>query len=217
MSSGRTLHAASFHQMLPRRRTNWLRLGWMLGLLTFGTWLMSLIGVLFWGNRDTARSASAIVVLGAAQYVGRPSPVLRARLDHAIDLWRRGLAPRIIFTGGFGDHDTTSEAAVGQRYAINHGVPPRVIMIENAGRSTAESMQQVSLLMDAEPTREVILVSDPFHMFRLSILARRFGLTPYTSPTRTSPISLNRRETWKYMFAESIKAPISFLLERREP
>lgn len=177
---------------------------------------MSLIGVIVWERRDTARPASAIVVLGAAQYVGRPSPVLRARIDHAIDLWHRGLAPKIIFTGGFGDRDTTSEAAVGQRYALEHGVPPRDILIENSGRSTAESLQMVARLMDAEPSRTVILVSDPFHMLRLSILARRFGMTPYTSPTRTSPISSSRREVWKYELAESIKVPISFLLERRD-
>ena len=173
--------------MLPRQRTNWWRLGWTLGVLALGVWLVSLIGVLYWEQRDTARPAAAIVVLGAAQYVGRPSPVLRARIDHAIDLWRHRMAPLIIFTGGFGDHDTTSEAAVSQQYAIDHGVPPRAIMIENVGRSTSESLQEVALLMDAEPSRTVILVSDPFHMLRLSILARRFGLTPYTSPTRTSP------------------------------
>jgi uncharacterized SAM-binding protein YcdF (DUF218 family) len=185
-------------------------------MLAVGVWLTSLGGVLFWEGRDTARPAAAIVVLGAAQYVGRPSPVLRARLDHAIALWRRGLAPRIIFTGGFGERDTTSEAAVSQRYAIGHGVPPNRILIENSGRNTAESMQHVATLMDGEPSRDVILVSDPFHMLRLSILARRFGLTPYTSPTRTSPISHSRREEWRYMLAESIKAPIAFLLERRD-
>src|SRR5215470_6010317 len=136
--------------MLPRKRANWWRLGWLLGALTIGAWLMSLIGVIWWERRDTARPASAIVVLGAAQYVGRPSPVLRARIDHAIDLWRKGFAPKIIFTGGFGDRDTTSEAAVGQRYAIDHGVPARNILIENAGRTTAESMQHVARLMDAE-------------------------------------------------------------------
>jgi len=202
--------------MQPPRRVNWWRLGWLLGLLMVGSWAVSLVGVIFWENRDMARPASAIVVLGAAQYAGKPSPVLRARLDHAIDLWRRHLAPRIIFTGGFGDRDTTSEAAVAQRYAIDHGVPPRVIMIENAGRSTTESLGQVAQLMDAEPTREVILVSDPFHMLRLAILARRFGLTPYPSPTRTSPISLSLRERWKYTLAESIKVPIAFLLQRRD-
>ena len=188
----------------------------MLGFLIGGTWLISLIGVLFWEQRDTAQPASAIVVLGAAQYVGRPSPVLRARLDHAIDLWRRGLAPRIIFTGGFGDHDTTSEAAVGQRYAIARGVPPRAILMENSGRSTAASLKQVAVLMEAEPSREVILVSDPFHMLRLSIIARRYGMTPFSSPTRTSPISLSPRGSWKYVLGESVKVPVVFLLERRK-
>ena len=202
--------------MLPRQRTNWWRLGWILGALAVGTWVMSLIGVLYWERRDNAKPAAAIVVLGAAQYVGHPSPVLRARLDHAIDLWRRGFAPLIIFTGGVGDRDTTSEAAVSQQYAIEHGVPPRAIMIENIGRSTAESLQEVASLMDAEPSRTVILVSDPFHMLRLSILARRYGMTPYTSPTRTSPISTNWREAWKYALGESIKVPVSFLLERRD-
>jgi uncharacterized SAM-binding protein YcdF (DUF218 family) len=202
--------------MLPRRRSNWLQVGWTLCLLAVGAWIMSLVGVLFWERRDNAQPAAAIVVLGAAQYVGRPSPVLRARLDHSIQLYKRGLAPRIIFTGGFGDHDTTSEAAVGQRYAIEHGVPARAIMIENSGRSTSESLQNVARLMEAEPSREVILVSDPFHMLRLSILARRYGMTPFASPTRTSPISLSRKESWKYALAESIKVPIAFLLERRE-
>jgi uncharacterized SAM-binding protein YcdF (DUF218 family) len=201
--------------MLPRRHQNWLHLGWLFGLLLFGTWLTSLAGVVFWEHRDTARPAAAIVVLGAAQYVGRPSPVLRARLDHAIDLWRKGLAPRLIFTGGVGDHDTTSEAAVGQRYAIGRGVPARAILIENAGRSTAASLQHVVTLMDAEPSRDVILVSDPFHMMRLSILARRFGLTPLSSPTRTSPISKSPG-AWKYVLGESIKVPIAFAFQRRD-
>jgi uncharacterized SAM-binding protein YcdF (DUF218 family) len=202
--------------MLPPRRANWWRLGWLVSLLMFAGWSLSLVGVYVWGHRDTARPVAAIVVMGAAQYGGRPSPVFRARIDHGIDLWRRGLAPRLIFTGGPGDRDTTSEAAVAERYAIDRGVTPRSIMIENAGRSTAESLQHVAALMDAEPSRTVILVSDPFHMLRLTILARRYGLTAYASPTRTSPISTNWRESWKYALGESIKVPIVFLLERRE-
>lgn len=199
----------------PPRRANWWQLGWLLALLMVGSWLMSLIGVLFWERRDMARPAAAIVVLGAAQYVGHPSPVLRARIDHAIELWQQGLAPRIIFTGGFGDRDTTSEAAVSQRYAIAHGVPASAILIENSGRSTSESLKRVSALMAAESSRAVILVSDPFHSLRVSILARRFDLIPFTSPTRSSPISQNRRAAWKYTLAESMKVPIAFLLERR--
>jgi uncharacterized SAM-binding protein YcdF (DUF218 family) len=202
--------------MLPPRRANWWRLGWLLSLLMIAGWMLSLVGVYVWGHRDTARPVAAIVVMGAAQYAGRPSPVFRARIDHGIDLWRRGLAPLLIFTGGPGDRDTTSEAAVAERYAIDHGVTPRAIMIENAGRSTAESLQHVAALMDAEPSRTVILVSDPFHMLRLTILARRYGLTAYASPTRTSPISTSWRESWKYALGESIKVPIVFLLQRRE-
>src|SRR5262245_65178684 len=127
--------------MYPRAQSNWSRIGVVLVLLVFGIWALSLFGVLFWEQRDEARPAAAIVVLGAAQYVGRPSPVLRARIDHAIELWRRGLAPRIIFTGGFGDRDTASEAAVSQRYAVSRGVPPKDILIENSGRTTAEALK----------------------------------------------------------------------------
>src|SRR6185503_15390848 len=146
---------------MPRpRRINWWRLGWLFGALMIIAWAASLAGVLIWARRDTAEPSSAIVVLGAAQYVGRPSPVLRARLDHAIELWKRGLAPRIIFTGGFGERDTTSEAAVGQRYAIQHGVPPGSILIENTGRSTSESIKHVATLMESASSHDVILVSD---------------------------------------------------------
>jgi uncharacterized SAM-binding protein YcdF (DUF218 family) len=202
--------------MLQRRRPrpNWLRIGWSICVLALGAWLLSLCAVLYFEQRDDARPADAIVVLGAAQYAGHPSPVLEARLNHAIALWRRGLAPVIIFTGGVGDRDTTSEAAVGQRYAIKAGVPERAILMENAGRNTMESLQQVAMLMSTAAKRQprVILVSDPFHMLRLSILARRYGLTPYTSPTRTSPISASRRERWRYTLAESIKAPAAFFL-----
>jgi uncharacterized SAM-binding protein YcdF (DUF218 family) len=201
--------------MYPRKRSWWSRIVFTLALLMLGTWVLSLIGVLFWEQRDEARPAAAIVVLGAAQYVGRPSPVLRARLDHAIALWKRGLSQRIIFTGGFGDRDTTSEAAVSQRYAIQRGVPPRAILIENNGRSTSQSLKHVATLMEREPSREIILVSDPFHMLRLSILARRYGLTPYTSPTQTSPISSSRRESLRYVLSESVKVPVAYFFERR--
>ena len=178
-------------------------------------WLMSFAAVLVWERNDQARPAGAIVVLGAAQYVGHPSPVLRARLDHAIALWRRDLAPIMIVTGGTGTGDTTSEAAVSQRYAAQHGVPVAQILLENEGRTTSQSMEGVASLMAARGRRDVLLVSDPFHMLRLTILARRHGLEPYASPTPTSPITANRSERWKYALSESIKAPLSFILERR--
>ena len=182
--------------------------------LVFLVWIASVAAVLIWEQNDQARPTSAIVVLGAAQYVGRPSPVLRARLDHAIDLWRRKLAPVIIVTGGTGRGDTTSEAAVSRRYAIKEGVPASAILMETNGRTTSESMDAVAQLMAQRHRRDVLLVSDPFHMLRLTILARRHGLIPYASPTPTSPIAANPSERWKYALSESIKAPLAFIFER---
>ena len=197
------------------RRPRWQRiLLWVLAAVV-GTWALSALAVLWWGARDEARPADAIVVLGAAQYVGRPSPVLRARLDHAVELWKRGLAPRVVLTGGTGAGDTTSEAAVGRRYALRRGVPDSAIVLENRGRTTSESMRAVAGYMETRPSARVILVSDPFHMLRLSVLARRFGLIPYTSPTRTSPISANPGEEWKYVLSESLKVPAALILESK--
>ena len=130
-----------------------------------------------------------------------------------MSLWDRHLAPRLVLTGGMGDGDTTSEAAVGRRYAVKHGVPDSVILMETRGRTTAESVQRVAAMLDSLSRREVILVSDPFHMLRLSILARRFGLSPRTSPTRTSPISASKTESWRYALSESVKVPLTFLFE----
>lgn len=170
-------------------------------------WVVSASAVMIWGARDKARASDAIVVLGAAQYVGRPSPVLRARLDHALELWRRGLAPRFIFTGGTGAGDTTSEAAVSRIYAIRHGVPDTAILMENEGRTTRESLEAVAAIMRARQLRTVILVSDPFHMLRLRILSSQYGVDAYTSPTKTSPISANKGEALGYVLSESIKVP----------
>lgn len=178
-------------------------------------WVASMLLVERAGRRDDATKADAIVVLGAAQYVGRPSPVLRARVDHAVSLWKRGLAPTLILTGGIGVGDTTSEAAVARKYAMSKGVPDRAIVLEINGRTTSESMRAVARIMDDREQESVILVSDPFHMLRLSILARRHGLEPYMSPTRTSPITSNREERWKYVVSESVKVPLAYIFERR--
>jgi len=187
----------------------------VLVVATFALWIASAIAVLIWSSRDEAQPAQAIVVLGAAQYAGKPSPVLRARLDHALDLWNRHLASLLILTGGTGAGDTTSEAAVGRNYARKHGVPDSAILVENEGRTTSESMRAVAGMLEVRGLQTALLVSDPFHMLRLRILARRFGFTPYTSPTQTSPISPNREERWKYIFSESLKAPLAFFFERK--
>ena len=191
---------------LPSRLGSRLLVASLIAVLA--AWMGSAISVVVWGASDGARASDAIVVLGAAQYVGRPSPVLRARLDHALDLWQRGMAPRLIFTGGMGVGDTTSEAAVSRLYAIRHGVPDTAILMENEGRTTRESLAAVSVIMHARQLRTAILVSDPFHMLRLRILSTQYGVDAYTSPTKTSPISANRGQAIGYLLSESIKVPM---------
>lgn len=191
---------------LPVRFRDRILAGLLLGVVV--AWGVSAAAVLIWGSRDKARDADAIVVLGAAQYVGRPSPVLRARLDHALDLWQRGLAPRLIFTGGTGAGDTTSEAAVSRNYALRHGVPDTVILMENEGRTTCESFAAVAAIMRARQMHTAILVSDPFHMLRLRVLSSQYGVDAYTSPTKTSPISANKGQALGYVLSESIKVPM---------
>lgn len=181
-------------------------------LAALASWIVTVLAVVIWGARDMARPADAIVVLGAAQYAGRPSPVLKARLDHALDLWKRGLAKRLVFTGGKGTGDTISEADVGRRYALKAGVADSAILIENEGRTTNDSFAAVVQIMAEEQLEKAILVSDPFHMLRLQILARRFGVESVTSPTRTSPISANRLEALAYVMSESVKVPATIVL-----
>ncbi len=178
-------------------------------------WAASMAAVLIWSSMDQARPAGSIVVLGAAQYDGKPSPVLKARLDHGIDLWKKKMGKVLVLTGGQAPGDTTSEAAVGRAYARKRGVPDSAILLEDKGRTSRESMLAVADTLGKRGIKTAILVSDPFHMLRLWIMGRRFGLTPYTSPTRTSPIAPNTERRWKYVVSESWKAPLAFIFERK--
>ena len=193
----------------------------MLRFLRHGVVLLLLAGaivyticltmVLIVSQQDERPPVDAIVVLGAAQYNGRPSPVLRARLDHALGLYREGLAPLIVVTGGVGVGDTTSEAMVGRRYLVGQHVPAEAVRAEAIGRTTTASMDAVAAWLRERKTRRVILVSDPFHMFRLRLEARRTGLEAHTSPTESSPISENPVLELRYLFAEGFKIPIAWL------
>jgi uncharacterized SAM-binding protein YcdF (DUF218 family) len=169
-----------------------------------------LVLVLIVSQQDERQAADAIVVLGAAQYNGRPSPVLRARLDHALGLYREGFAPLIVVTGGVGAGDTTSEAIVGRRYLMAHGVPATAVTAQPEGRSTMVSMNAVARWLRARGRTRVLLVSDPFHMFRLRLEARRTALEAYTSPTESSPISDNPVLELRYLLAEGFKAPVAW-------
>ena len=177
-------------------------------------WLLSLVAIALWSRRASADSADAIIVLGAAQYGGRPSPVLRARLDHALALWKAGRAPRVVLTGGRRSGDLISEAAAGRRYLVRHGIPNEALLLESEGRTTLASLRAAArLLRDREATPpRVLLVSDPFHMLRLDLLARLEGLHPLASPTRTSPISATGA-VLEYMLRESVAIPADLMLQ----
>jgi uncharacterized SAM-binding protein YcdF (DUF218 family) len=172
---------------------------------------VALVAVLVTSQHDQQRQVDAIIVLGAAQYNGRPSPVLRARLDHAIELYREGYAPLIVVTGGVGRGDTLSEAIVGRRYLVAREVPDESVIARPVGRSTQTSMTAVGEWMHGRGLRRVLLVSDPFHMFRLRLEARRTALEAYTSPTESSPISDNPVLELRYLLAEGLKVPVAWV------
>lgn len=178
-----------------------------LGLVALSGYGILLWAVIAAGREDQRRSAEAIVVLGAAQYNGKPSPVLRARLDHAADLYRGGLAPRILVLGGRAEGDRESEALVGARYLVENGVPDSGAVAISEGRSTATSMAGLAHWGRDRGLHTVLLVSDPFHSLRLRIEARQAGLEGLTSPTRTSPISERWIRELPYILSEALKVP----------
>jgi uncharacterized SAM-binding protein YcdF (DUF218 family) len=193
---------------VPRVLRHALVLAVLTGVIVY---TISLAMVLVVSQQDERRPVDAIVVLGAAQYNGRPSPVLRARLNHALSLYREGLAPLVVVTGGVGRGDTTSEALVGQRYLVSHGIPEGAVVAQGEGRTTKASMSAVTAWLQSRRLRRVLLVSDPFHMFRLRLEARRTALEAYSSPTESSPISDNPVLELRYLFAEGFKIPVAWV------
>ncbi len=140
------------------------------------------------GSRDEQRPADAIVVLGATQYDGRPSPVFAARLDHAISLWKQGVAPWLVVTGGKRPGDRVTEAQTALEYAMANGVPESAILTEDRSHSTYQSLSGVARLLDERGLATVVIVSDPTHMLRSLRMSTDLGLVAYGSPTRTSPV-----------------------------
>lgn len=136
---------------------------------------------------DEARAADVILVLGAAEYRGRPSPVFRARLDHALDLYRRGLAPRILTTGGAGGDPVFTEGGVGRSYLVEQGVPSEAIIVEPEADSTVHSTIAAAEIMDRMGLNSCVLVSDGYHIFRAKQMLATRGLQVYGSPRPSTP------------------------------
>jgi uncharacterized SAM-binding protein YcdF (DUF218 family) len=166
------------------------------------------------GQREEARDSGAAIVLGAAQWNGDPSPVLRARLDHALDLYRRGVVGKIILTGGVAPGDSLSEAAAGKQYLVEQRLPPEALLLDEQSTTTWQNLQNAAALARGSGINSVLLVSDPFHMLRSLKMARDLGLSAYGSPTRTSPISENQAEEVRYVVRESW-AYLIYLFVRR--
>ena len=145
-------------------------------------------------TREEARPADVILVLGAAEYRGRPSPVLRARLDHAFELYQRKLAPRILTTGGAGGDPVFTEGGVGRAYLISRGVPSEAIIVETEGESTLESTAMAAEIMRRMSLHSVIVVSDGYHIFRVKRMLQFRGLSVYGSPRKDlNPDALHER------------------------
>jgi uncharacterized SAM-binding protein YcdF (DUF218 family) len=156
--------------------------------LAFRVWAQS--------HNDENQTADAIVVLGAAQYDGRPSPVFRARLNHGSYLYNEGFSGTIVVTGGKQAGDRFTEAEAGARYLVAHGIPASDILRENRGTTTLESLRRVKRLAEERAIESVLLVSDPLHSERLKRVATDLGFEgAYTSPA--SYVELNRSRATK--------------------
>jgi len=173
-------------------------LRWAAGVLVlFGVAVVAVITIQVrrQAGMDEARPADVIVVLGAAEYRGRPSPVLKARLDHALDLFRRKLAPRILTTGGAGGDPVFTEGDVGRAYLMNHSVPAEAIIVEREGETTAQSAAAAAEIMQRMGLDSCLVVTDGYHLFRVKKILEQKGLEVYGSP-RPSEAASGWRLWW---------------------
>ena len=150
--------------------------------------LVSLVQVWNTGRSADRQPVEAIVVLGAAQYDGRPSPQLQARLDHALELWNLNLASYIVVTGGKQEGDRFTEAATSRKFFESRGVASDLIFEENSGTTTYASLFAVSQIASERKISRVLIVSDPFHVLRAKLIAQEVGLIAFASPTRSSVV-----------------------------
>jgi uncharacterized SAM-binding protein YcdF (DUF218 family) len=178
--------------------------GWLWRLLVLA--LLWLLGVAVWivwvGERDQAAQADVVIVLGAAAYDARPSPVFEERIRHGLDLYRAGYAPKLIFTGGFGGSGARfSESQVARRYALRHDVPQQDILIETVSRTTRQNLEQARALMQAHGMHRAIIVSDPLHMARALRLCRELGIDALASSTPSTRFR-SFHTSWRFLLQE---------------
>ncbi|MBZ5704052.1 MAG: YdcF family protein [Acidobacteriia bacterium] len=161
---------------------------WLLRLVALAAlavlaWFASIcLAIVRQASQQEVHPADAIVVFGAAEYAGRPSPVYRARLDHAFDLFKRGVAPVVITTGGAGADPSFSEGGVGHDYLMKRGIPEANVIAETQGSDTARSAERVGVILRTNHMRSCIAVSDEYHVFRIQKLLEHEGVQVYVAP-----------------------------------
>ena len=175
--------------------SRWPRMRWRRRLALVGSvvvvalggyYVVTLYQVWSTGRGDQARPVDAIVVMGAAQYDGRPSPLLAARLDHVVQLWEQHLAPKVVVTGGKQPGDRYTEADASRQYLVAHGVPREAILDEHTSHNSYDSLVGVRDVVGR--SARILLVSDPYHSLRVRLIGEELGMVAYVSPTRTSPV-----------------------------
>ena len=166
----------------PARRRVWLAFTLVVLLLLTFYFVWTSLRILAQAGGDPPHTADAIVVFGAAEYSGRPSPVLRKRLDHGYDLFQKGMAPIVITTGGFGSDPEFSEGGVGHDYLLRKGIPEVNLIAETQGSDTAQSADRVAVILRTNNMHTVIAVSDAYHIFRVKQLTEAEGFQVYGSP-----------------------------------
>lgn len=172
----------------------------------------SLLAAIYWQARSNqSGQVDAIVVLGTAQYNGRPSPALQARLDEALFDYQSGMAPFIVVTGGKQPGDAFTEAEASRDYLIENGVPEAAILMENEGRDSWQSMRGAAAALRQIGAERILIVSDGFHLFRLKVMARDLGFTPIARAASDSPIRPNSGTEFDYIVRESA-ATLVFLV-----
>lgn len=187
-----------------RRGLRWLISIAVTAIVVAGIGILGIMALIYWQARtDEARPADAIVVLGAAQYNGRPSPVFQARLEHALDLYNQGLAPVVVVTGGKSPGDQFTEGETAEAWLIDRGVPQEAIRVEWEGRSTWESLQGIPAVYAPEEGDRVIAVSDGFHLFRSELMLRELGYSAYSSAAPGSPIEQGSPTEFGYIAREA--------------
>ena len=175
------MNADSVSRHLRRRWLLWVEAAALLTLVSF--FVLTGVRIAHEGALQELNSADAIVVFGAAEYAGHPSPVLRARLDHAFDLFRKGIAPVVITTGGAASDPRFSEGGVGSNYLKHRGIPERNLIAETQGSDTAQSAVRVAVIMRANGLHSCVAVSDAYHVFRIKRLLEHEGIGPvYVAP-----------------------------------